>query len=151
MRLNTKNCKIKKTDKHFKASELFFFINGINQDFLEWLLIEQRLKTVGLDCTTFWNKTTLKSLESLNYVAIEPAINCFTCVLEAKTNKRFLKQVVITSFSPLFFELLIFKFNNCIYPVILLQNARLLKYKKIKLLFYQFNLTHLKIYSKISK
>lgn len=151
MRLNIKNCKIKKIDKHFKASNFFFLINGMNQNFLDWLLIEQRLKRIGFNCNTFLNKITLKALKDSNFGAIESAINSFTCTLETKPDKRFLKLAVINTFNSLFFELLIIKLNGRTYPAVSSKNTRLLKYKKTKLLFYQFNLTHLKIYSKISK
>ena len=37
MKLNIKDYKILKTKKYLKDNNLFFFVNGINQNVLDWI------------------------------------------------------------------------------------------------------------------
>lgn len=151
MKLSVKDYQIVKTKDYFKASNLFFFVSGISRTSLDWLLIEQKLKTTGLSYYKLLNKTTLKTLDNSIFNNTTPVISSSTFLIKPSLNKYILKQKIFNTFNPLFFELLIVKLNNRSYSVTSLQNTYVLKYKTTKLLFYQFNLTHLKIYSKISK
>ena len=151
MKLNIKDYKIIKTKEYFKTSNFFFFVHGISRNSLDWLVIEQELKTAGLSYYKLLNKTTLKALNNSIYSNTKPVISGSTFLVKPLSNNRILKQTISNTFNPLFFELLIVKFNDRMYSVTSLQNTYSIKYKETKLLFYQFNLTHLKIGSKISK
>ena len=151
MKLNIKDYKIAKTKEYFKSSNFFFFINGLNRDSLDWLLTEQELKIIGFNYYKVLNKTTIKTLNTSIYTKISPAIKGSTFLVKPQQTIPFLKQTIWATFSPLFFELLIVKFNNKIYSTGLLKSIYSLEYKETKLLFYQFNLTYLKAYSKFSK
>jgi len=151
MKLKIKDYKIEKTKKYLKVNNFFFFINGINQNALDWLLTEQKLKTIGFSYYKVLNKTTVKTLNTSIYKKTCPIVKGSTILLKPQKSQPFLKQTVVNTFNSLFFELLIFKFNNKIYSVNSLKNTYSLNYKEAKLLFYQFNLTTLKICYKLSK
>ncbi len=151
MKLNIKNYKIVKTKEYFRSNNLFFFVNSLNQNSLDWLLTEQEFKTIGFDYYKVLNKTTVKTLNISIYAKISPIIKGSTFLIKPQKTKPFLKQTILKTFNLLFFELLIIKFNNKIYPANSLKSIHSLEYKETKLLFCQFNLTHLKTYCKLSK
>jgi len=151
MKLTIKDYKIAKTKEYFKANNLFFFVNGINQSSLNWLTSEQELKTIGFIYYKVLNKTTVKTLNSSTYRNISPAIMSSTFLIRPSQTKPFLKQTISNTFNPLFFELLIIKFNNRIYSANFLKSIYSLNYKEIKLFLYQFNLIPLKTFCQFSK
>jgi hypothetical protein len=151
MKLKIKDYKIEKTKKYLKVNNLFFFINGINRNALDWLLTEQELKTIGFSYYKVLNKTTVKALKTSIYKKTCPIVKGSTLFLKPQKSQLFLKQTVLNTVNLLFFELLIFKFNNKIYSLNSLNNTYSLNYKEAKLLLYQFNITSLKICCKLSK
>ena len=151
MKLNIKDYKIIKTNEYFKSGNLIFFVNGPNQGSLDWLFTKQGFKTVEFNCYKVLNKTTIKTLNISTYANVSSVIKGSTFFIKPKKTKPFLKQTILKTFSSFFFELLIIKFNNKIYQANSLKNTYSLKYNEIKVLFYQFNIAHLKIYSKFSK
>ena len=151
MKLSIKDYKIARAKKYFKSGDFFFFVNGLNQNSLNWLLTKQKLKTVEFNDYKILNTTTVKTLNTSIYAKITLVTKGSTFLIKPQQTKLFLKQTVLTTFSPLFFELLIVKFNNRIYLADLLKNMYSLEYPKTRLLSYQFNLTHLKTYTKFSK
>lgn len=151
MKLSIKNYKIVKIKTYFKANNLFFFANGISRNSIDWLLIEQGLKTVGFNYYKVLNRTTIKTFNTSIYANNKHAITSSTFLIKPEPKKYFLKQTILNTFNPFLFELLILKFNNRIYSENSLKVVYSLEYKKTKLLFYQFNLTHLKICFKFSK
>jgi hypothetical protein len=151
MKLNIKDYKIVKMKEYFKSGNLFFFVNGLNQNSLDWLRIEQELKTIGFSYYKVLNKTTIKTLNTSIYTNINPVIKGSTFLIKPQKTKRFSKQTTLKTFNSLFFELLVVKFNNKIYSANALKSTYSLEYKETKLLLYQFNLTHLKTYSEFSK
>ena len=151
MKLNTKDYKIKKTKKYFKTNHLFFFVNGISRNTSGWRFTEQELTTIGFKYFKVLNKTTIKTLNSSIYTKISPVIKGSTFLIKPQSNKLFFKQKVLNTFTPLFFELLIFKFNNKIYSADSLKNTHSLNYKETKLLLYQFYLVYNKGCYKFSK
>lgn len=151
MKLTIKDYKIGKTKKYLKNNNLFFFVNGINRNALDWLLTEQKLNTIGFKYYKVLNKTTVKTLNSSVYTKISSVVKGSTFLIKPQYNKLFTKQTVLNTFNPLFFELLIFKFNNKIYSISSLKNTYSLNYKEKKLLLCQFNLTSIKACYKFSK
>ena len=151
MKLNIKNYKILKTKKYFKTNNLFFFVNGITRNSLDWLITQQELKKIGFTYYKLLNKTTIKTLNNSIYNKTTPMISGSTFLIKPQLKKQFFKQTILTTFNPLSFEFLAIKFNNRTYSVISLKNTYSLEYKKTKLLYYQYNLTNLKTYSKFSK
>ena len=151
MKLNSKDYKILKTKKHFKANNLFFFANGANQNSSDWLATEQGLKTLGFSYYKLFNKTTVKTLNNSIYNNIKSIVSGPTFFINPSTNKPLSKQTISNNLDLLLFELLMVKFNNKIYSIKSLKNTYSLDYKETKLVFYQFGLTHLKSCSKFSK
>jgi len=62
--------------------------------------------------------------------------------------KRLFKQILISNFESLLFDMLAIKINNKIYQTTQLKNNYSLNYNDNKLLIFQFGLTHLKKKSK---
>lgn len=151
MKLSVKDYKIIKIKEYFKSNHLFFVVNGINQNSLDWLLTEQGLKTVGFNYYKILNRTTIKTLNTSIYINIKSVVNGSTFFIKPESNKYFIKQTILNTFNPLFFELLIIKLNNKVYTINSLKNTYSLEYKETKLLFCQFGFTHLKTCFKLSK
>lgn len=151
MKLDIKNYKITRTNKYFKINKLFFFVNGASQNSLNWLLTEQGLKKLGFDYYKVLNKTTALSLKNSIYKNTKTIISGCTFLIKPSKTKHFSKQAVLSNLNPLFFELLLIKFNNKTYPLTSLDTIYSLKYKETKLLFYQFRLSFLKTSITISK
>ena len=151
MKLSVKNYKIVKTKKYFKTNSLFFFVNGINRNSLDWLTVEQELKTVGFDHYKILNKTTTTTLNTSIYANINSAIKGSTFLLKPQLNKYFSKNIVLSTFNLIFFELLSIKLNNKAYSIGSMESVHSFQYKETKLLLYQFCSTHLKTCYKLSK
>ena len=97
------------------------------------------------------NKTTVKTLNCSIYQKISSVVKGSTFLVKPQPDNLFVKQTILNTFNLLFFELLVFKFNNKIYSTNSLKNAHSLNYKEAKLLIYQFSLTSIKACYKISK
>ena len=151
MKLSVKDYKIIKTKKYFKHNSLFFFVNGINRNSLDWLVVKQGLKTIGFDHYKILNKTTTTTLNNSIYSNINSVLKGSTFLLKPHLNKCFSKNTILNTFNPLFFELLVVKLNNKLYSINSLESVHSLQYKETKLLLYQFCLAHLKTCYKLSK
>ena len=126
-------------------------MDRMNRKSSNWLVVEQKLKEAKFNYCKLLNKITLKTLDSSIYNSIRPVINGSSFSIRLLSNEYFLKQMLFDTLNLLLFELLIIKLNNRTYSVISLQHIYLLEYKKTKLLFYKFNLTHFKTCFKFSK
>lgn len=144
MKLSVKDYKIIKTKNYFKTNNLFFFANGINRNSLNWLVAEQKLKTIGFNYYKVLNKPTIKTLNNSVYTYISFMVKGSTFLLKPYLNKPFIKHTILNTFNPLFFELLSIKFNNKIYSANSFKSVYSLEYRETKLLLYQFSLAHLK-------
>lgn len=151
MKLNIKNYKILKTKEYFKTNNFFFIADGTTKNSLDWLLVEQGIKVIEFNFYKLLNKTTLKTVNNSVYNFTKPVINGSTFIITPQLSKYFLKQTALTNFNALIIKPLIIKFNNRAYSVTSINNLYSLEYKEAKLLFYQFNLAHLKNCYKISK
>ena len=110
-------------------------------------LVEQNLKNINFNYYKIFNKTTKKILKNSIYKTIKPTVNSITFLIKPKTKQLF-KQIIITKFEPLLFNMLAVKINNKIYQTIQLKNNYSLNYNNNKLLIFQFGITHLKKKSK---
>lgn len=151
MKLNIKDYKIKKTKNYIRNTHLFFFVNGINRNSLDWLITEQGLKTIEFTYYRILNRTTVKTLNTSVYANISSTVTGSTFVIKPLPVNSFAKETVLNTFNSLFFELLVIKFNTRVYSANCLKSTYSLKYKETKLLLYQFNLTHVKMCYKLSK
>ena len=143
MQINFKNYKIKKTKNYIKKNNLYFFFNGINKNSNSWILVEQNLKTINFDYYKIFNKTARKIINESIYKNIKETINSITFLIKLKTTKL-LKQILITSFEFLLFNILAIKLNQKIYQVIQIKKNYSLNYQNTKALIFQFKLTNLK-------
>ena len=151
MKLNGKTYHWIKTKNYFKTNNFFLFVTGINQNSSDWLVTEQKLKTIGFNHYKLLNRAAVKAIKSSIYFNNSSVITGLTLSLKPQTNMRFFKYVVLNTFNLLSFELLVIKFNNKMYSINSLKNVYSLKYKETKLLFYQFSITYLKNCYKFSK
>ena len=151
MELDIKTYKLTKTKKYIQNSETFFFVQGINQNSLNKLYTEQKLFTIGFKSYKLSNRIAIKTLNASIYSKNKFVIKSTTFLIKPRINNMFLKHVILNTFNSLFFEVLIVKFNNKLYSTNSLKNIYSFAYKETKLLFYQFNVTHLKNCYKLSK
>ena len=147
MEFTFKNYKIIKTKNYIKKNNLFFFFGGVNRNSNDWILLEQSLKHVNFNYYKIFNKTTKKTLNNSIYKTIKPAINGITFIIKPKS-KQLLKQILITSFEPLLFNMLAITLNNKMYQTTQLNNNYSLNYKDNKILIFKFVITNLKKKSK---
>ena len=143
MELNFKNYKIIKATTYIKKNNLFFFFGGANRNSNDWLTIEQNLKNINFNYHKIFNKTSKKILNSSIYKNTKETINGITFLIKPK-NKKLLKQVLITNFEPLLFNMLAIKINNKMYQTTQLKNNYSLNYIHNKQLILQFRITNLK-------
>lgn len=144
MQLNVRNYNILKIKNYFKTNQLFFFISGINCNFINLLVIKQNLKVIGFNYFTNLNEADIKILKVSIYFTICSTLTSFTCLIKPLQKTFFLKQTVLNIFNQLFVKLLLIKLNNKFYTIKTFKKIYTLKYTQIKLLLFQFNLTLIK-------
>jgi len=147
MEFTSKNYKIIKTKDYIKKNNLFFFFGGVNRNSNDWILVEQGLKSINFNYYKIFNRTAKKTLNNTIYKTIKPAINGITFLIKPKA-KQLSKQVLISSFEPLLFNMLAIKLNNKIYQTTQLKNNYSLSYSDNKILIFQFGIANLKKKSK---
>jgi hypothetical protein len=151
MRLSVKNYRILKIKKYFKINQLFFFINGVNRNSINLLLIKQKLKTIGFNYYTILNGASIKVLNVSIYFTICSTLTGFTFLIKPLQKTFFFKQTILNTFHQLFVKLLLIKLNNKLYTAKFLKKTYSLKYTQTKLLLYQFNLALIKNKYKLFK
>lgn len=146
MKFSSKEYHIKKTKSYIKKN-LFFFFNGVNKKSNDWIHAEQELQKLSFSYYKILNKISKKTLNKSIYINVSSLINSVTFILQPEKieKKEITKQVLIKSFEPLAFILLAVKFNNKIYSTNQLSNIFSFKYEENKLLFFQFNITNVKV------
>ena len=151
MRLNTKEYQKIKTKEYLKKNRLFFFFNGVSKNSNDWRKTEQSLVAMGFMFFKSFNKITNKELKNSTFKNFKEIVNGPTFLIKPKAQLS--KDVLLSKFCPLLFILLAIKVNNKIYPLtVLKKNQTEINYTSNALLFYQFNVTHLKHHTKfISK
>lgn len=151
MEFSSKEYTIKKTKNYITKNNLFFFFHGINRKSNDWINVEKELKKMSFSYYKILNKTLKKTIHYSIYTNISPLINSVTFLLKPSNNKEITKQTLLTSFEPLIFLILAIKLNNKIYSKNQLINNYSFNYKENKLLFFQFNITNIKINLKKNK
>jgi hypothetical protein len=145
MKLNTKEYQKIKTKKYLKKNRLFFFLNGVNRNSNDWRKTKQSLVTMGFMFFKSFNKITNKELKNSTFKNLKEIVNGPTFLIKPKAKTQLYKNVLLSKFFPLLFILLIIKINNKIYPLtVFKKNINEINYTNNALLFYQFNVTHLK-------
>lgn len=150
MKLNTKEYQKIKTKEYLKKNQLFFFLNGVNRNSNDWRKTEQSLVTMGFMFFKSFNKITNKELKNSTFKNLKEIINGPTFLMKPKSKAQLSRDVLLSKFCPLLFILLAIKINNKIYPLVVLKkNQNEINYTSNNLLFYQFNVTNLKYYTKL--
>lgn len=150
MKLNTKEYQKIKTKEYLKKNQLFFFLNGVNRNSNDWRKTEQSLATMGFMFFKSFNKITNKELKNSTFKNLKEIINGPTFFMKPKSKAQLSRDVLLSKFCPLLFILLAIKINNKIYPLVVLKkNQNEINYTSNNLLFYQFNVTNLKYYTKL--
>ena len=150
MKLNTKEYQKIKTKEYLKKNQLFFFLNGVSKNSNNWRKTEQSLITMGFMFFKSFNKITNKELKNSTFKNLKEIINGPTFLIKPKPKTQLSRDVLLSKFCPLLFILLAIKINNRIYPLVVLKkNQNKINYTSNGLLFYQFNVTNLKYYTKL--
>lgn len=145
MKLNTKEYQSIKTKEYLKKNKLFFFFNSVTRNSNDWKKIEQSIKTMELVFFKNFNRITNKKLKNSSFKNFKDVVNGPTFFIKPKTTAQLTKNILLSKFCSLLFILLAVRINNKIYPIAALKkNQNALNYKNNALLFYQFNITHLK-------
>jgi hypothetical protein len=145
MKLNIKNYKINKTKNYIKNHNLFLVINGINLKSSEWIFIEQHFKNANFLYYKIFNNAARKIFRNSIYKNNESIINGITVFIKPD-KKQITKNLFLSTFNNLIFDIISLKLNNKIYNTNQLKNLYSLNYKENKLLLYQFLSTNIKFY-----
>ena len=146
MDLTTKKFKIEKTKNLIKHNNLFIFLNGINRNSNDWILIEQELKKINFNYYKIFNKTSKKTLNNSIFLNTSSLINSMTFLLKPLVAEQEInKNILLNKIETLIFSLLAIKVNNKIYSKTKLKNLVTLNYKNNKLLFYKFLISNTKV------
>jgi len=150
MKIKTKEYQKIKTKEYLKKNRLFFFLNGVNRNSNDWRKTEQSLVAMGFMFFKSFNKITDKELKNSIFKNLKEIVNGPTFLIKPKATAQLSRDVLLSKFCPLLFILLAIKINNKIYPLIVLKkNQNEINYTRNALLFYQFNVTHLKRHTKL--
>lgn len=142
-KFNFKNFKITKTKSYIKEENVYFFFNSINKNSKNWIIIEQNLKAIDFNCWKVFNQTSRKILKHSIYKNTRWIINNVTFLIKPKI-KKLSKQVLMTNFEFILFNLLALKINNRIYPRFQLKKSYSLDYRNNIKLIFQFNIVNLR-------
>jgi hypothetical protein len=146
MDLTTKKFKIEKTKNIIKHNNLFIFLNGINRNSNDWILIEQELKKINFNYYKIFNKTSKKTLNNSIFLNTSSLINSMTFLLKPLVAEQEVnKNMLLNKIETLIFSLLAIKVNNKIYSKTKLKNLVTLNYKNNKLLLYKFLISNTKV------
>ena len=146
MDLTTKKFKIEKTKNLIKHNNLFIFLNGINRNSNDWILIEQELKKINFNYYKIFNKTSKKTLNNSIFLNTSSLINSMTFLLKPLVAEQEInKDILLNKIETLIFSLLAVKVNNKIYSKTKLKNLVTLNYKNNKLLLYKFLISNTKV------
>lgn len=146
MDLTTKKFKIEKTKNLIKHNNLFIFLNGINRNSNDWILIEQELEKINFNYYKIFNKTSKKTLNNSIFLNTSSLINSMTFLLKPLVAEQEInKNILLNKIETLIFSLLAVKVNNKIYSKTKLKNLVTLNYKNNKLLLYKFLISNTKV------
>ena len=136
------NIKIK---RFLKDNSILLFYNGVNQKAINWVKLEQKLKTINLNYYKVYNKIALTIFNNSIFLNFTNLINGSFFLLTPK-NKILLTKKVINKETIEFlkFSLLSIKFNKKVYSIKQIKKLNLFDYKKTVSIFYQFFLVNLK-------
>lgn len=147
MDFTPKKHKLTKTKEFIKTNNLIFIYNGINQNYQNWVISEQKMKTLNINYYKIFNRITLKILNESVYCSIAPSINGITFFIKTNSsNKNIPKSSELAQFNLLLFVLVAWKLNNKIYSVKQLNDLNVTDCKINNLLFLQFRSANLKFF-----
>jgi hypothetical protein len=142
MKLTPKNYKTIKTKSYLKKNNLFFFLNGINQNSNNWIRTKQDLQNLNLSYYKIFNKTSITTLKNSIYKNNDAPINGLTLLIKPTNPNILITKKILFNLDPFIF--LALKLNNKIYSLTQIKQIHSLNYYNIKLLFYKFSITNIK-------
>jgi hypothetical protein len=152
MKFTARDYATSKTKQYIKINSLFFFFHGVNQNYKNWLITEQNLKTINFSYYKVFNKKTTEALKNSIFKTIQSIVNSVTFLIKPiYKDKRVSKKTLLNNFEPLLFVMLIIKLNNKIYKINQLKTTNSFNYNKNKLILFQFNISNSKINNQKSK
>lgn len=147
MDFTPKKHKLTKIKEFIKTNNLIFIYNGINQNYRNWVISEQKMKTLNINYYKIFNKITLKILNESVYCNIATSIDGITFFIKPNlSNKNIPKDSELAQLNLLLFVLVAWKLNNKIYSVKQLNNLNVTDCKVNSLLFFQFRSANLKFF-----
>ena len=152
MKFSAKDYATSKTKKYIKTNSLFFFFHGVNQNYKDWLITEQNLKSINFSYYKVFNKKTNEALKNSIFKTIQSIIKSITFLIKPIYKcKQISKKTLLNNFEPLLFVMLIIKLNNKIYKINQIKTINSFNYDKNKLILFQFNVSNSKINNQKSK
>lgn len=147
MKLNKKLYETVRIKNYIQSNTLGGFFQGANKNSKKWLYIEQEMKLLGYNFYKILNKIIQKTLDKSIYSQNKLLFHGLNFYIKPlKKPYTFIKNIFDKKFEPLLFICIAIKINNKIYSKTDLEKLYSLKYKKNKLIYYQFNMTQLKRY-----
>ena len=135
-----------KIKSDLKNNTLLFFVNGVNQDCVNWVKVEQGLKKLKFIYYKVFNKLTIKILKTSIFFNLSKTIAGPFFFFIFKRKKFEIDKILLFSkhLKSLFFSLFALKLNNKVYSIIQIKKLSSFKYSSNIVLFYQFLFIHLK-------
>ena len=142
MEFTSKEYKTFKIKNYLKNDKNFFFFNGINQNYSNWVKTEQSLKNINLSYYKILNKTSNKTFQNSIYKNMRFSINSVTFFIKPIILNPLLSKKILFNLD--IFVFLAFKLNNKIYSSTQVKYTNSFNYCENKLLLFQFNLINIK-------
>lgn len=140
------NYKVKKVKNYVKKNKLFFFFNGINKNYNNWLETQQNFKKIDLNCFKTFNKALSVGVKTSIYCNINSSISSVIFLVKSnKAKKNLLKKVIFNKLETLLFLMMLVKLNNKIYSKNQLKQINNLNYTDNSLVLFRFFNGNLKI------
>jgi hypothetical protein len=130
--------------KRYLKNNIIFFVCGPNSKSKDWLTIEQIIKKYNYTHYRISTKFSIKTLKYSTLFNIQAITSSNTFFMEPN-NKMELKTTIFNVIKQFFFFILSVKLNNKIYSIGQINNTNSFHYVNNKLIFYQFNIAHIKL------
>lgn len=143
MELTTKEYKTLVLKRYLK-NNIIFFVCGSNSKSKDWLTIEQVIKNYNYRHYRISTKFSVKTLKYSILFNIQAVTSSNTFLMEPN-NKIELKTTIFSAIKQFLFFILSIKLNNKIYSIGQINNINSFHYFNNKLIFYRFNIAHIKL------
>ena len=129
MKLNLKEYRGLKVEKHFQDYSFFFLYNSTKIKSEKWVLIEQDLKALKLEYNQIFNKTSIKTIDNSIYKNIKYVFSDVTIFMKPIYKSTKLDIKTLNKKLDNLFIILLIKLNNKIYITSQFKNLKEFSYQ----------------------